>query len=480
MTDNRPVTALALTRGPAAAVLAVLDRDGEEARIVGGAVRNALLGVPPGDIDIATTALPDEVIRRTTAAGFRPVATGIEHGTVTVVADGVPFEVTTLRQDIETYGRRAKVVFGRDWRLDAQRRDFTINALFLSRDGTIHDYVGGGADLAAHRVRFIGDPATRIAEDYLRILRFFRFHASYGEGAPDPAGLAAGIRARERIASLSRERVRMELMKLLIAPRAGPTLAVMTEAGILGPVLGGVPLVGSFTRMEAIEAASGLAPDACRRLGALAVFIVEDAERLAERLRLSNAETERLASMAQAWWQLSGRGRRACAAGAALPIGRATLWRSRGAGMVARAAERCRSGLASRLDVAATMEAADVSAQGRGLDRSRRRQGPRARPRTGGRRSGLGGGGLSTRGSGACGDRGCGRTFEVLIDPRKKRPRGRCPGAWASGFDLNVWTCSAPPVELVVEAEANHRGVELVDVAGERRTRRRERRARRC
>ena len=319
-------------------MLAVLDRDGEEARIVGGAVRNALLGVPPGDIDIATTALPDEVIRRTTAAGFRPVATGIEHGTVTVVADGVPFEVTTLRQDIETYGRRAKVVFGRDWRLDAQRRDFTINALFLSRDGAIHDYVGGRADLAAHRVRFIGDPATRIAEDYLRILRFFRFHASYGEGAPDPAGLAAGIRARERIASLSRERVRMELMKLLVAPRAGPTLAVMTEAGILGPVLGGVPLVGSFTRMEAIEAASGLAPDACRRLGALAVFIVEDAERLSERLRLSNAETERLASMAQAWWQRLGGGRRACAAGAALPIRRATFWRSRGAGVVARAA----------------------------------------------------------------------------------------------------------------------------------------------
>ena len=157
MTDNRPATALALTRGPAAAVLAVLDRDGEEARIVGGAVRNVLLGMPPGDIDIATTALPNEIIRRTSAAGFRPVATGIEHGTVTVVADGVPFEVTTLRQDIETYGRRAKVVFGRDWRLDAQRRDFSINALFLSRDGAIHDYVGGRTDLAAHRVRFIGE-----------------------------------------------------------------------------------------------------------------------------------------------------------------------------------------------------------------------------------------------------------------------------------------------------------------------------------
>jgi poly(A) polymerase len=305
VTDSRQAAAVALTRGPAGAVLAVLDRDGEEARIVGGAVRNVLFGVPPGDIDIATTALPDEVIRRTAAAGFRSVATGVEHGTVTVIADGLPFEVTTLRQDIETYGRRAKVVFGRDWRLDALRRDFTINALFLSRDGTIHDYVEGRADLAAHRVRFIGDPATRIAEDYLRILRFFRFHATYGEGAPDPTGLAAGIRARERIGSLSRERVRMELFKLLVAPRAGPTLATMTEAGILGPVIGGVPLAGSFARMEAIEAASGLAPDACRRLGALSVFVVEDAERLAERLRLSNAESERLISMAQAWWRLS-------------------------------------------------------------------------------------------------------------------------------------------------------------------------------
>ena len=304
MTDSRQTAALALTRGLAGAVLAVLDRDGEEARVVGGAVRNVLLGVPQGEVDIATTALPDEVVRRTTAAGFRPVATGIEHGTVTVVADGVPFEVTTLRQDIETYGRRAKVVFGRDWRLDALRRDFTINALSLARDGTVYDYVGGRADLAAHRVRFIGDPATRIAEDYLRILRFFRFHAIYGAGAPDPAGLAAGIRARGGIESLSRERVRMELVKLLTAPRAGATLAVMTEAGILGPVLGGVPLPASFAQMEAIETVSGLGTDACRRLGALAVFIVEDAERLSERLRLSNAETERLASMAQAWWRL--------------------------------------------------------------------------------------------------------------------------------------------------------------------------------
>ena len=152
---------------------------------------------------------------------------------------------------------------------DAQRRDFTINALFASRDGTLHDYVGGRADLEARRVRFIGDPVTRIAEDYLRILRFFRFHASYADGPLDPAGLAACIRARTQIDTLSRERVRMELMKLLIAPAAAPTCEAMMDAGIFGPVLGGVPLVASLRRMAAIEAAAGLAPDACRRLGAL-------------------------------------------------------------------------------------------------------------------------------------------------------------------------------------------------------------------
>jgi tRNA nucleotidyltransferase/poly(A) polymerase len=286
-------------------VLEALDREGEEARVVGGAVRNALLGVPPGDIDIATTAVPDEVIRRATAAGFRPVETGKEHGTITVVADGVPFEVTTLRRDVETYGRRAKVVFGRDWQQDAQRRDFTINALFASRDGRLHDYVGGRADLEARRVRFIGDPEARIAEDCLRILRFFRFHASYAVGAPDSAGLAACIRARTQIDTLSRERVRMELMKLLMAPAAAPTCEAMMDAGILGSVLGGVPLVASLRRMAAIEATAGLAPDACRRLGALGVSIVEDAERLAQRLRLSNAEAERLLSMGNTWWRIS-------------------------------------------------------------------------------------------------------------------------------------------------------------------------------
>jgi len=193
---TRRIDADWLREAPLRDVLAALDGAGEEARVVGGAVRNALLGEPHGDVDIATTAPPDEVIRRIEAAGFKAVPTGVEHGTVTVVADGRPFEVTTLREDVETFGRHATVAFGRDWRRDAERRDFTMNALSLSRDGTVHDYVGGLDDIAARRVRFIGDAATRIAEDYLRILRFFRFHAAYGEGALDPQGLAACIEAR--------------------------------------------------------------------------------------------------------------------------------------------------------------------------------------------------------------------------------------------------------------------------------------------
>jgi poly(A) polymerase len=286
-------------------LLAILDRDGEEARVVGGAVRNALLGLPHGDIDIATTAEPREVMRRAQAAGFKPVPTGIDHGTITVVVGGHPFEVTTLREDVETFGRHATVRFGRDWKRDAERRDFTMNWLSLTADGTVHDLVGGIDDLKARHVRFIGDAATRIAEDYLRILRFFRFHAYYGAGDPDPAGLHAAILARDGLGRLSRERVRMELMKLLLAPRAVPALAVMAEAGLLGSVLGGVPHLASFTNIVQAEAACGLAPDAARRLGALAVWIVEDAERLWQRLRLTNAERAQLAAMSDGWWRVS-------------------------------------------------------------------------------------------------------------------------------------------------------------------------------
>jgi poly(A) polymerase len=290
-----------LRERPLSDILAVLDRDGEEARVVGGAVRNALLGIAHGDIDIATTAPPNEVKRRAEAAGFKVVPTGIDHGTVTVVAGGRPFEVTTLREDVETFGRHATVRFGRDWMRDAERRDFTMNGLSASADGTVHDYVGGLADIETRHVRFIGDAATRIAEDYLRILRFFRFHAYYGAGHPDAAGLHAAIIARDGLAQLSRERVRMELMKLMLAPRATASLADMAQAGLLGSAIGGVPYLASFENMTKAEAACGLAPDATRRLGALGVWIAEDAERMWQRLRLSNAEHQTLAAMADGW-----------------------------------------------------------------------------------------------------------------------------------------------------------------------------------
>jgi poly(A) polymerase len=285
--------------------LSILNSGGEEARVVGGAARNALMGLPLSDIDIATTAPPDEVVRRATADGLRAVPTGIDHGTVTLVVDGTPFEVTTLRRDVETFGRKARVAFGRDWKADAERRDFTMNALSISADGVVHDYVGGLADLEAGRVRFIGDPAQRIAEDYLRILRFFRFQASYAQGPPDPAGLHACIVARDGLRSLSRERVRAELMKLLIGPFAVPTLQVMAEAGFAERLLGGVALLPSFANMIKVEEAAGVARDAVRRLAALGVFVAEDAERLREKLRLFNSEYERLASVADRWWRVS-------------------------------------------------------------------------------------------------------------------------------------------------------------------------------
>jgi poly(A) polymerase len=295
-----------LQSGAPARVLGILDRDGEEARVVGGAVRNTLLGLAPGDIiDVATTAVPEEVIGRVEAAGLKAVPTGLDHGTVTVVVDGKPVEVTTLREDVETFGRKANVRFGRDWRADAERRDFTMNALSAGADGAVYDYVGGLDDLAARRVRFIGDPATRIAEDYLRILRFFRFHAGYGKGALDAGALQACIVARAGLEHLSRERVRMEILKLLVAEGAAAAVLAMADAGLLAMVLGGVPQVSHLAKMTRIEAALALAADPVRRLGALAVLIVEDADRLHERLRLTNVEHERLVSMGSGWWRHS-------------------------------------------------------------------------------------------------------------------------------------------------------------------------------
>jgi poly(A) polymerase len=294
-----------LFAGPVPRLLGLLDADGEEARVVGGAVRNTLLGLPATDIDVATTAMPSVVMQRAAAAGLHAVPTGIDHGTVTVVINEKPFEVTTLRQDVETDGRHATVRFGRDWKTDAERRDFTINALFVTRAGEVIDFIGGLEDIEARRVRFIGDAATRIAEDYLRVLRFFRFHAAYGDGLPDAEGLAACVRARAQLGQLSRERVRNEMLKLLLAQHAVPTLAVMSETGILIDVLAGVPWLSSFSNLIKAEAHFGLDHDTARRLGALAVRVREDADRLRERLRLTNEETRRLRAMTESWWQMS-------------------------------------------------------------------------------------------------------------------------------------------------------------------------------
>ena len=291
--DHRP-----LRQGPLARALEVLNGEGEETRLVGGAVRDLALGETAVDFDLTTTATTDEVVRRAREAGFKVALTGVSHGTVTIVVDGRPLETTTLRQDVETDGRRAKVKFGRDFVADARRRDFTINALSLSADGAVHDYVGGLEDLSARRVRFIGEADTRIREDYLRILRFFRFSARFAANGLDPEGLSAAIRGRDGLARLSRERVRAEFLKLLAAPRAGDIAQTMSGSGFLEPILGSVGYPRRLSHLIAIEAERGLNGDALLRLAALAVAIPEDAERLHDRLRLTNAESDRLKTAA--------------------------------------------------------------------------------------------------------------------------------------------------------------------------------------
>jgi poly(A) polymerase len=306
MNTARVLDAPWLTPGPTSRVLTLLNGGGEEARVVGGAVRNALLGIPVSDVDIATTALPEEVVKRAKAAGIKSVPTGIEHGTVTLVVDGQPFEITTLREDTETFGRKARVSFGRDWVGDAHRRDFTINALSAGLDAVVHDYVGGLEDLAARRVRFIGEPDQRIEEDYLRILRFFRFHAAFGAGDVDRAGYLACIRARAGLAGLSAERMRMEMLKLLVAEGAVEATTAMADGGLLQMIIGGISYGGTFAAMIAAETTLGLNADPMRRLAALAVALPEDARRLTTRLRLSNNEAKALDSMGHRWWRLAG------------------------------------------------------------------------------------------------------------------------------------------------------------------------------
>src|SRR6476469_9982987 len=284
-----------LKRRETSAVFGALQGDSLETRAVGGAVRNALLGLPVTEIDLATTAKPEKVIALAERAGLKTVPTGIDHGTVTVIADRLPFEVTTLRRDVETFGRHAKIAYTTSWEEDAKRRDFTLNALYADGDGKVFDPLGGYDDPAAGRVRFIGDAEARIKEDFLRILRFFRFHAYYGKGDMDAAGLKAAVKLRAGLEQLSAERVAGELRRILVAPQAARAVDALYDYGLLTGVLGGVPRLGRFERLVAIGAANALAPDASLRLAALAVFVEEDVTRLAERLPLSNAEQAVLA-----------------------------------------------------------------------------------------------------------------------------------------------------------------------------------------
>jgi len=280
-----------LERAATQAVCRALTGAGHQALFVGGCVRNALLGAAVADIDIATDALPQTVVELAEKAGLKPVPTGMEHGTVTVVSGGLPHEVTTFRKDVETFGRHATVAFSDDVAEDARRRDFTMNALYARPDGTVIDPLGGLSDLHARRVRFIENPGDRIREDYLRILRFFRFHAWYGQGGLDPDGLAACADLADGIEGLSRERLGAEMLKLLGAPDPAPAVASMRASGVLGRVLPGAgdrllaPLVH-------LEDSAGAAPDPIRRLAALG-----GGEGVAARLRLSKAQTRALARL---------------------------------------------------------------------------------------------------------------------------------------------------------------------------------------
>ena len=289
-----------LLRQPAVrAIFAALD--GEEAtRVVGGAVRDALLGRPVSDADFATIFPPQEVVARAERAGLKVVPTGIEHGTVTLISEGRPFEVTTLRRDVETDGRRARVRFTDDWHGDAARRDFTMNALYCDAAGEVFDPLGGLADLQAGRVRFIGEAEDRIREDYLRILRFFRFFAFYGAGRPDAAGLRACARLKSGLATLSAERVWRELKRLLSAPDPARALLWMRTSEILQKVLSESWGIDAIHRLVAAERIEGWEPDPLFRIESILPPHRARIDALAERLRLSRAEAARLRAWADA------------------------------------------------------------------------------------------------------------------------------------------------------------------------------------
>jgi poly(A) polymerase len=280
-------------------LLRALDAAAGETRFVGGCVRDTLLDLAVSDVDLATRLAPEDVMRRLGAAGIKAVPTGLAHGTVTAVIGGRPVEVTTLRRDVSTDGRRATIAYTEDWREDAARRDFTINALSSApSDGEVFDYFDGLADLDARRVRFIGDPLTRIAEDHLRILRFFRFHGRFGKGPPDAAALAACAERANDLMALSRERIADELLKLLALPDPAAAVRLMIEQDILRPVL---PEIESADRLAALvgaEREAGIAAEPVRRLAALLPPDPAVAAAVAARLRLSKHKAKRLTSAA--------------------------------------------------------------------------------------------------------------------------------------------------------------------------------------
>ncbi len=276
-------------------VIAALTAEGAEVRFVGGCVRDAVLGVAATDIDIASHLPPDEVTRLLEAAGIKAVPTGIAHGTVTAVAGDAHFEITTLRRDVETDGRRAKVEFTNDWAADAARRDFTINAMFAAPDGTLYDPLGGMQDLHAGRVRFVGEPEQRIREDVLRLLRYFRFQAYYGRGAPASEALDACATLAPLLPGLSGERVAREIFRLLAAPRPADMFRLMAELGVLGHVL---PQLTGFARLDALMDLGGAPASPILRLGALVEGGAPAADAVAGRLRLANEEREQLRALA--------------------------------------------------------------------------------------------------------------------------------------------------------------------------------------
>jgi poly(A) polymerase len=302
MTSAPPLAGQPWLRAPASRkVVRALEAGGRPARFVGGCVRDGLLGRarPRADLDLATPERPEAVMRLLAAAGLKAIPTGLAHGTVTAVAGRQRFEITTLRRDVLTDGRRAEVAFTDDFEADAARRDFTINAMSCDREGRLYDYFGGHADLRAGRIRFVGDPEKRIREDYLRVLRFFRFFAHYGREPADAAALAACGAAAPELARLSGERVRTEMLKLLGAEDPLPALRLMAETGVLAEVIPGPVAEGRLARLLALASAA----DPLLRLGALlrpppaGPALVRT---VAERWRLANRDAARLEAMTEA------------------------------------------------------------------------------------------------------------------------------------------------------------------------------------